>query len=243
MDNGGHSVFACISKFFDNEEKPAYAPGSSLSAVKSAAASLNMAHMSVTAGSVTVTDAGAGLSAPGASLGVQLPAHHETPTPGAAQAGQYVDLWMSAFKLRSQSLSSGRTFNLSDADSNDVAKVAATEVDQRLKNINPEQYAKQLQGGVANTATPEAAFMSDWQKALQASGLRSDVKGRRAQLPQPGLRRPKQSQFLGQLGRGPGARLRRRRHVAVLRRRAGPASSSALLPKPRRRRERIAGGS
>jgi hypothetical protein len=99
MDNGGHSVFAGISKFFDNEEKPAYTPGSSLSAVKSAAASLNMAHMSVTAGSVTVTGLGAG-SAPGAASIPGLPDHPHTPTPGS-QAG-YVDPWMAAFKLRDQ---------------------------------------------------------------------------------------------------------------------------------------------
>ena len=48
-DNGGHGVFAGISNFFDNEEKR-LCTGSSLSAVKSAAASLNTAHMSVTSG-------------------------------------------------------------------------------------------------------------------------------------------------------------------------------------------------
>jgi hypothetical protein len=128
-----------------------------------------------------------------------------------------------------------------------MAKVAATEVDQRLKTINPEQYAEQLQGvqdtmlnrmaggkytsvqqmlnepyqfskitgpaklhpygSVANTPTPDAALMGDWQKALQdRERLAERRDGRRAQLPQPGLRRPKQPQFLGQLGCGAGAR-------------------------------------
>jgi hypothetical protein len=122
---------------------------------------------------------------------------------------------MSAFKLRSQSsLPAGPSTSATPTAT--MAKVAATEVDQRLKTINPEQYAKQLQGvqdtmlnrmaggkytsvqqmlnepyqlskitgpaklhpygSVANTPTPDAGFMSDWQKALQ-DRARDDVTG------------------------------------------------------------------
>jgi tape measure domain-containing protein len=100
MDKGGHGVFEGISKLFDTgEEKPAYAPGSSLGALKSAAA--NTAHMSVTAGSVTVTGLGAG-SAPGAaSIAGALPDHPHTPTPEASADG-YKDPWYSAFATRDQ---------------------------------------------------------------------------------------------------------------------------------------------
>ena len=87
--------------------------------MKSAAASLNTLICHYVQERHRHRGPGAGLSAPGAATCVQLPAHSETPTPRAAQAGQYVDPWMPAFKLRSQSLSSGRTFNLGDADSND----------------------------------------------------------------------------------------------------------------------------
>jgi hypothetical protein len=141
LDNGGHSVLAYISKFFDNEEKPG-------SAQRREERSREPEHGSYVRHG-RERHRHRPWRWPQRSRRIvrrELPAHHGTPTPGAAQAGQYVDPWMSAYKLRSQSLSSGRTFNLSDADSNDMAKVAATEVDQRLKNINPEQYAKQLQG-------------------------------------------------------------------------------------------------
>lgn len=204
---------------------------------------------------------------------MQLPANHETPTPGAAQAGQYVDLWMSAFKLRSQSsLPAGPSTSATPTAT--MAKVAATEVDQRLKTINPEQYAEQLHGvqetmlnrmaggkytsvqqmlnepyqfskitgptklhpygSVANTPTPDAALMGDWQRALQD---RERLAGRRAQLPQPGLRRPKQPQFLGQLGCGAG---RGRSITAPLPANFPSRPSASTLA---RGRERIAGAS
>ena len=127
MNNGGHGVFAGISKFFDlGEEKPAYAPGSSLERCQERSLT-NTAHMSAELpGAVTVTGGAAPVTPvttsalPDAAHG--FPDHPHTPTPGS-QAG-YVDPWMAAFKLRDQS--KGRAYNLSDADSADMAKVAAT---------------------------------------------------------------------------------------------------------------------
>jgi hypothetical protein len=119
QDAGGHNVFAGVSKLFDREEKPAYAPGSSLGDVTKAAHGIqSTAHMSVQAGTVTVTGAGGiGSDAKFPTSGqpdvpAPLPAHPETPTPGLdpsqygamptmkdfgtpspAQPGAYVDPW------------------------------------------------------------------------------------------------------------------------------------------------------
>ena len=154
------------------------------------------------------------------------------PVPEIGRDGSYVNPWAAAFALRDQGRKglSGRTFNLSDADSLDMAKVAATELwitgsrpstrsstpsriaggkyasVQEMLN-QPNQFSKitsrapaSLRRRRQHAPMPGDAFLSDWNRLA----WRRD--GRRAQLPQPSVLRSAQPRRLGQRGRGAEAR-------------------------------------